>query len=160
MRTHFFTILCLATCTLATSAEAFNALTIANHIAAPAQQLQTPSPLKQALEAVAQLPGFEELPQEFLKKQYPAELGTVRGVAYGNADPREAVLNILDRIPRNLLYREVKDERGRSNRFYVGIRADGQAEMLYTFVGLGGNDLMVVLFSGASAEVYRKAASE
>lgn len=81
-------------------------------------------------------------------------------MAYGNADPRETVLNILDRIPRNLLYREVKDEQGRSDRFYVGIRADGQAEMLYTFVGLGGNDLMVVLFSGASAEVCRKAASE
>lgn len=55
---------------------------------------------------------MEAMPEIYLKEKYPAELGATRCIVYGNSEPREAVLEILNRIPKNLLYRNVTDEKG------------------------------------------------
>lgn len=40
------------------------------------------------------------MPEIYLKEKYPAELGATRCIVYGNSEPREAVLRILNRIPK------------------------------------------------------------
>lgn len=63
-------------------------------------QQQTVSFLEKAFNEIADIPKMEAMPEVYLKEMYPAELGATRCVVYGNSEPREAVLGILNRIPK------------------------------------------------------------
>lgn len=109
---------------------------------------------EEAFNEIAALPGFTALTQEELQERYPERLGSARSTFYGNSDPRDKVLEILDRIPRKMLRAEVVTGKGKITRIYISKGRKGKAEMLYVFIGKGGNDLMATLFTGAKAEVY------
>lgn len=111
-------------------------------------------PTEEAFNEIAALPGFTALTQEELQERYPERLGSARSTFYGNSDPRDKVLEILDKIPREMLCAEEVTDNGKTARIYIAKDRKGKAEMLYVFIGKGGNDLMVTLFTGAKAEVY------
>lgn len=113
------------------------------------------SHLEKAFVEISQLPNFQFLPEEDLVERYGKEMGTIKCTIYGNADPRDAVLKILNNIPKDYLYKEEISEDNYISRFYIEPYKGSKAQMLMAFVGNGGNDLMVVLFSGASPEVYK-----
>lgn len=112
--------------------------------------------LERAYAKVAQLPDFQKIPESEIKTEIPYKLGKVQGVGYGNADPRETVLGILGEIPSGLLYRELRDETDYIVRFYIEEAPDRKVQMLVAYVGHGGNDLFVLLFSGVSKKKYQK----
>lgn len=112
--------------------------------------------LSRAYVKVAQLPDFQKLPNSLLKSDYPKGLGKAQGVVYGNADPRDTVLGILDEIPSELLYREFRDETEYIVRYYIEGTSNGKAKMLIAYLGHGGNDLVVILFDGANKKKYQK----
>ena len=111
--------------------------------------------LERAYAKVAQLPNFQKVPKSATKTEIPYKLGKVQGVGYGNAEPRPAVLEILATIPANLLYEDFRDETDYIKRFYIEDTPDGKAQMLVAFIGHGGNDLVVLLFSGQSKSTYQ-----
>lgn len=76
---------------------------------------------------------------------FPQYLGKGKATVYGNADPKEDILRLLDLIPKKLLAFEDIDEKGRVTRYYVDY---GKKQVLYFRGGIGGNDLVVALFKG------------
>lgn len=117
-------------------------------------------PTEEAFNEIAALPGFTAQTQEDLQSLYPERFGSARNTCYKNSEPRDKVLEILDRIPRKMLRAEVVTGKGKITRIYIAKGRKGKAEMLYVFVGKGSNDLMVTLFTGAEAEVYEHEADK
>ena len=113
--------------------------------------------LERAYAKVAKLPGFQKAPKSSIKTEIPYKLGKVRGVGYGNAEPRDTVLEILATIPSNLMYEDFRDETDYITRFYIEEIPNGEAQMLVAFIGHGGNDLVVLLYSGQSKSTYQNA---
>lgn len=114
--------------------------------------------LEQAFATISKIPGFQPLTQEELKEMYPSQLGIAKCAIHGNANPRDKVLEILDNISKELLYAEYRTENDKITRCYIGYNSKGEAQLLYVFVGLGGNDLVVSLFTGAPISVYKEEA--
>lgn len=117
------------------------------------------NPLEQAFELVASLENFTTLTDAEAKELFSEKLGDIKCTVYGNAEPREQVLSILDKIPHKYLYRDYRDENDRITRFFI-MEFKRKAFMLFAVVGLNGNDLMVALFSGASFAFYKEVADE
>ena len=142
--------LLIATCIMLMSAATANAQT---------------AKIEKAFVAISELPGF----QTFNRKQMiedtdwdeddpriSPELGEIKATVYGNADPRDSFLAILDNIPANLLYSETRDERDKITRFYTETDANGVGYLMYIFVGWGGNDTVAMLFKGCDEATYRR----
>lgn len=119
-------------------------------------RLDNLSSLSRAFEEISKLPDFHAMSKSELDGVFPEKLGDVKCVVYGNADPRQKVLEILKEIPKELLYSVQHTENDKITRIYIEESPNGEAQMLYAFVGKGGNDLVVSLFSGASLSVYQK----
>lgn len=114
--------------------------------------------LKQAFEEIAALPDFTVTShQEAVEQGYAGELGQVQTASYGNSRPRELVLYILSNIPEENIYREYIKSSGKIRRCYIQEDNNGEASMLYVKIGKGGNNIYVLLFTGATAYEYRKA---
>lgn len=95
---------------------------------------------------VSKLPYFGEM--EIPKNEdygFPQYLGKGKAAVYGNAEPKEDILRLLDLIPTKYLADEAIDDKGRVTRYYVDY---GKKQVLYFFGGIGGNDLVVALFKG------------
>lgn len=114
------------------------------------------SSLSRAFEKISKLPDFHAMSKSELDGRFPEKLGNVKCVVYGNADPRQKVLEILKEIPKELLYSVQHTENDKITRIYIEESPNGEAQMLYAFVGKDGNDLVVSLFSGATLSVYQK----
>lgn len=120
-----------------------------------------PAPtLEQVFQQVAAIKGFEEINCSAEEYGYPKEMGTMKMIAIGNADPREAVLARLSRLPSKLKIYEHINPRGKITRWYLEHSANGEASMMYVFVGLGGNDIVFQLFSGSSSRNYQEFAKK
>ena len=114
------------------------------------------SSLSRAFEKISKLPKFHTMSRSELDGMFPKKLGSVKCVVYGNADPRQKVLAILKEIPKELLYSVHHTKNDKITRIYIEESPNGEVQMLYAFVGKGGNDLLVSLFSGASLSIYQK----
>lgn len=124
------------------------------------QQVYQSSRLEQAFLSVAALDNFTLITGSDAKELFPGQLGDVRYTIHGNSDPREQVLGILNKIPQQLLYFEQRTENNKITRVYIEDNSERKGRMLFAFVGLGGNDLLVAEFSGESVEFYKKIADE
>lgn len=69
-----------------------------------------------------------------------------RGLIWGNAEPRAAILEQLSKIPSDLVYYDVTTDRFNISRLYYqeGIEK-GKGDALLVVVGHGGNDTVVLL---------------
>lgn len=102
--------------------------------------------LERVWNTVSEYPYFQEM--EIPDNEdygFPHYLGKGKATVYGNADPKEDVLRLLDLIPHKLLVFEDIDKKGRITRYYVDY---GKKQVLYFRGGIGGNDLVVALFEG------------
>lgn len=114
------------------------------------------SSLSYAFDKISKLPNFHTMSKPELEGMYPKELGNVRCAVYGNAEPRQKVLEILKEIPQTLLYSVQHTNNDKITRIYIEVAPTGETQMLYAFIGKGPNDLVVSLFSGATIDVYQK----
>ncbi|MCM1482900.1 MAG: hypothetical protein NC043_01065 [Muribaculaceae bacterium] len=111
--------------------------------------------LTDVFKEVSELKGFTTEPVSVGDYGFPSDLGFADITGYGNSEPREAVLKILDKLPPELLIVEQKDEDDRIQRYYYQPSTDtSEAALMYFFVGHSGNDTMLMLFTGADSEVY------
>lgn len=81
---------------------------------------------------------------------FPDCYGKGKWTAYGNAGPKKDVLNVLEKIPSNLLKLENIDDKGRITRLYLDNSDKKNLRVLYFLGGTGGNDLIVALFEGGN----------
>lgn len=114
------------------------------------------SSISRTFDEIANLPNFVLLPKEQLEEIYPNDLGIVKATCHPNSRVRNQVLEILEKIPSELLYSELRDDKDRITRCYIEKSPNGEAQMLVVIIGIGGNDLMVTLFSKGSLEQYIK----
>ena len=112
--------------------------------------------LMNTFEEISQLDGFQLLNYTAEEYGYPKEMGKMKMACYKNSDPREKVLAILKKLPNGSLKINYVDDRGKISRYYLEKDNNGKAFLLQTFIGTGGNDLCVWLFSGATFEYYNK----
>ena len=115
--------------------------------------------LEKAFTAISKLNGFETYTkQQLINEGFIAnnpQLGDVKMTIYGNADPREQFLAVLETIPSRLLYNEIRDERDKVTRYYTETDAQGVSYLLYAFVGKGGNDTVAMLYKGGDEATYK-----
>lgn len=116
------------------------------------------TPIKQAFDKISQQDGFQNVPTDLIKERFPMFDGEIVGVIYGNAEPHDKVLDILRIIPQCQLYYEIL--RGKNNmkieRYYIAEDSKGNDQMLYSFTGINGNDLVVFMFTDAPKGQYKR----
>ncbi len=105
--------------------------------------------LSKAFNDVAAIKGFTTETITVDDYGFPPELGKGVMTGYGNAEPR-------DKVPASLKVLEQTDEDNRVQRYYFepAKEAGGEAAMMYVFVGVGPNDTMLLLFTGADEKIY------
>lgn len=111
--------------------------------------------LVNTFEEISQLDGFQLLDYTAEEYGYPKEMGEMKMACYKNSDPREKVLTILKTLPESTLKVDYVDDRGKITRYYLEKNNNGKAFLLQAFIGKGGNDLCIWLFSGATYEYYQ-----
>ena len=119
-------------------------------------QMKTMCNLMTTFEEISQLDGFQLMNYTAEEYGYPKEMGKMKMACYKNSDPREKVLAILKKLPNGSLKINYVDDRGKISQYYLEKDNNGKAFLLQTFIGTGGNDLCVWLFSGATFEYYNK----
>lgn len=114
--------------------------------------------LQTALEKIEALKGFSKLTKEQIQNMgQPGQFvgkGEVRGIIAPNADSRKEVIGILKEIPSQYFIQERRTERDKLSRLYVMPNDKGSSDMMFTFIGKGGNDLVIILMSGKSESFY------
>ena len=116
--------------------------------------------LRHAFERVAALEGFEALSQSDVDGITGFQLGKCEGTVHGNASHRDEVLGILADLPADALYSEEVTSKNKITRFYITTDDQGKSSMLYAFVGIGGNDLLVILYEDGDLEKYQEIADK
>lgn len=113
--------------------------------------------LASAWKFVSEMPYFynEEMKnnEDFGFQKY---LGRGKAAVSGNAGPKPDVLRVLEAIPSTYLVLDNNDERNRTTRFYLDKSDKKTPRVLYFFGGVGGNDLVVVLFEGGNIKKIEK----
>lgn len=115
--------------------------------------------LQNAFEKIADIKGFERIDYTAEEYGYPKEIGSMKMVGYGNADPRDKVLAILSKIPSKLLVVE-ENLRGEICRWYMEDLKNDNTVMMCIFVGTGSSDTVAQLFTGSSRTYYHKFAKK
>ena len=121
--------------------------------------------IEKAFVAISELSGFQTYNRKQMIEEMgwneddpsiSPELGDIKVTIHGNADLRVQFLAILDNIPANFLYSEMRDERDKITRFYIQTDTNGVGYLLYTFVGQGGNDTVAILYKGGDEATYKR----
>ena len=112
------------------------------------------STLPQVFDRISSLDGFQILSPKEIEDIMGVKLGKCKGTIHGNASHREKVLNILSNLPKSSLYSEYRTSNNKITRVYI--EKDTMNYMLYTFIGIGGNDLVVLLYMGGDLVKYKK----
>lgn len=110
--------------------------------------------LMKTFEEISQLDGFQLSNYTAEEYGYPKEMGKMKMACYKNSDPREKVLAILKKLPNSSLKVDHVDDRGKITRYYLEKDSNEKTFLLQAFIGKGGNDLCIWLFSGAKYEYY------
>lgn len=101
-------------------------------------------------DAVAAMPYVRTMEIVNEELGFPAALGRGYMAGYGNAGPKPEVLRILEAIPDSMLRLETVDGQSRVKRIYVDDTTD-TLRTLFFIGGIGGNDLIIGLFTGGDA---------
>lgn len=116
--------------------------------------------LEGAFKAIASLDGFEMMYPTTEECGYPDEMGNIKMAIHANSEHRDKVVAILSKIPSYMTVAEKIDERGKITRWYKEDLDNGETQMMFVFIGFGGNDLVVQLFSGSSRTYYQEISEE
>lgn len=129
----------------------WTSVTIENNIPTIKLPKSSKGILSSAWDYVSQMPYFY---REEIKNNedfgFPQFIGKGKAAVSGNAGPKPDVLHVLEAIPSTHLVFENNDERNRTTRFYLDKSDKKNPRVLYFFGGIGGNDLVVVLFEGGN----------
>lgn len=135
----------------------WTSVTIENNVPPVKLTKSSTSILSSAWDYVSKMPYFH---REEMKNNkdlgFPKYLGKGVAAVSGNAGPKPDVLHVLEAIPSAYLVFENNDKRGRTTRLYLDKSNNKNPRVLYFFGGIGGNDLVVVLFEGGNLKQIEK----
>lgn len=114
--------------------------------------------LENALAEIAELPYFQTFSSVMLVKECPYQLGAGKVTICGNSKSRDLVLGILEKIPQKFLFSERRTDNNKIRRFYIEGNDEEKFNLLYVFVGMGGNDLVAILFTNIAYETCEEVA--
>lgn len=129
MYRHLFALICVLCCITLTHAQ---------------NKLLT---IDEVFDMTSHMNGFQEM--EYIEDdiKFPASIGTPKMIVHGNADPRAAIIDLLNRLPKGSLVYDSTNEQGKFDRMFFN---DENNHLLYVHVGLGGNDTVLILFIGGT----------
>lgn len=91
--------------------------------------------------------GFQKVEYTPDDIKFPKEVGIPEMIIHGNAEPRNAVLDLLSQLPIGSLVYDDTDERGKFDRMFL----DNETNyLLYVHMGFGSNDSVLILFKGGN----------
>ena len=96
-------------------------------------------------DSVSKIDGFQEMEYVEDDMKFPSNIGTPNMIIHGNAEPREQVLRLLNKLPKGSLVYDSTDERGKFDRIFLD---KSTCDLLFVHIGLGGNDSVLILFRG------------
>lgn len=112
---------------------------------------ECPLAVEEVFERASRIDGFQSV--EYMEDydiRFPSGMGTPQMIIHWNAEPREAVLSLLGRLPEGLLVYDYTDERGRFDRVFLDRE---NYDVLYVHLGFGGNDSVLILFRDGDRSV-------
>ena len=117
--------------------------------------------LSNAFDEIARLEGFvAKEPKGYSAKGYSTKEGEGKAIVHGNSEHRDKVLEILSKVPNELLKIDHWDDRQKIDRFYLEKVNNGNAFMMQIRIGRGGNDLYAQLFTGCTYDYYEQLIEE
>ena len=114
--------------------------------------------LENAFADISELPYFQTIYSVSLIKECPYQLGAGKVTICGNSKSRDLVLEILEKIPQKFLFSERRTDNNKIRRFYFEGNDEEKFNLLYVFVGIGGNDLVAILFTNIAYETCEEVA--
>lgn len=102
---------------------------------------------------VSEIEGFQEMEYIEDDMKFPKNIGKPKMIVHGNAQPRDAVLELLTQLPDNSLVYDDTDERGRFDRLFLD---ESNNSLLYVHIGINGNDSVLILFRGGKRKNIEK----
>ena len=114
--------------------------------------------LENAFTDISELPYFQTIYSVSLTKECPYQLGAGKVTICGNSKSRDLVLEILEKIPQKFLFSERRTDNNKIRRFYIEEYDEEKYNLLYVFVGIGGNDLVAILFTNIAYETCEEVA--
>lgn len=103
--------------------------------------------VEQVFNEASRFDGFQKVEYTPDDIKFPKEIGTPEMIIHGNAEPRNAVLALLSKLPTGSLVYDNTDERGKFDRMFLDKKTN---YLLYVHMGFGGNDSVLIIFSGGS----------
>lgn len=103
--------------------------------------------VEQVFNEASHIDGFQKVEYTPDDIKFPKEIGTPEMIIHGNAEPRNAVLALLSKLPNGSLVYDNTDERGKFDRMFLD---KGTNYLLYVHMGFGGNDSVLIIFKGGS----------
>lgn len=105
--------------------------------------------VEQVFNEASRIDGFQKVEYTPDDIKFPKEIGTPEMIIHGNAEPRNAVLALLAKLPTGSLVYDNTDERGKFDRMFLDKHTN---YLLYVHMGFGGNDSVLIIFRGGSKE--------
>ena len=99
--------------------------------------------IQDVFERISKIEGFETEPFEDGSMGFPEGLGKAIMAIHPNASPREEIVGLLDRLPKESLAYDNTDEEGRFDRIFVD---EVGSKLLFVHVGCRTGDTVAILF--------------
>lgn len=99
----------------------------------------------EVFELITRMNGFQEVVYIEDDIKFPSNIGFPTMIIHGNADPREAIIDLINRLPKSSLVYDRTNEQGKFDRMFLDEKTN---HLLYVHVGLGGNDTVLIIFRG------------
>lgn len=98
---------------------------------------------------VAQIERFEMLPVNDGVFGFPENIGNGTMAVHPNASPREEIIGLLNKLPKETLVYDETDERGRFDRIYF----ENGTTLLYVHVSISTGDTVLIIFRDCNESV-------
>lgn len=105
--------------------------------------------VEQVFNEASRIDGFQKVEYTPDDIKFPKEIGTPEMIIHGNAEPRNAVLALLSKLPTGSLVYDNTDERGKFDRMFLDKKTN---YLLCVHMGFGDNDSVLIIFRGGSKE--------
>lgn len=109
--------------------------------------------VEQVFNEAYRINGFQKVEYTPDDIKFPNAIGTPEMIIHGNAEPRNAVLALLSKLPTGSLVYDNTDERGKFDRMFLDKKTN---YLLYVHMGFGGNDSVLIIFRGGSKRAIEK----
>lgn len=96
-------------------------------------------------ELTTRMNGFQKVEYIDDAITFPSDIGSPTMIIHGNADPQEAIIDLINRLPKSSLVYDRTNEQGEFDRMFLYEKTN---HLHYVYFGLEDNDTILILFRG------------